>query len=114
MDFQLTITGSPDNLMGLLMTATDFVGRDVESKKDVEYATITNEAEAKPEPASAPESTPEEIPSMETVRTAMMAAIKGGARQEVSDLLAERGAKRVTELPESELLGFWHAVEALI
>ena len=113
MEFQLTITGSPDNLMGLLMTATD-LGRDVEPKKDVEYAAITNEAEAKPELASAPEPTSEEIPSMETVRTAMMAAIKGGARQEVSDLLAERGAKRVTELPESELLGFWHAEEALI
>ena len=56
------------------------------------------------EPAPAPE--PEPAPSLEELRTLTVRAAQAGLSKAVSGILAERGAKRVTELDDEGRAAF--------
>lgn len=107
MKYSLTIIGNADELKGVL---------DICGGADPAVA-----AEGAPGPVEAPDAAPAperpeaapEPPSFEVIRKAMMRAINDGKRDQCSELLAKRGAKRVTELPEGELAAFLAEVEAI-
>lgn len=108
--YTLTIKGDPAELVEVL-TALHVAGKAKE-------ALPPSESAEKPEPAPEAPSEPAKpaeggVPSPEDLRSAAMRAIDDGKRAEVSELLKQHGAKRITDLPESERAAFLVEVEAL-